>query len=98
MVGRGGAGADEPRTGDGDGGSDCDLATLEARMLGTEGPGGSGDVFAEPTVRIEDLLAAMRGDPDPAAAAHLERVGLSLAEENAREVALGGFGFGGAFD
>ena len=99
LVGRGGAGADEPGTGgDGDGGSDCDLATLEARMLGTEGPGGSGDVFAEPTVRIEDLLAAMRGDPDPAAAAHLERVGLSLAEENAREVALGGFGFGGAFD
>ena len=55
----------------------------------------AGDGF-QPTVRIEDLLAAMRGDPDPAATAHLERVGLSLAEENAREAALGGFG--GAFD
>ena len=83
-------------TGDGDGGSDCDLATLEARMLGADIAGRAGGGGLEPTVRIEDLLAAMRGDPDPAATAHLERVGLSLAEENAREAALGGFG--GAFD
>ena len=95
-LGRGG-GAGEPGTGDGDvdEGSDCELATLEARMLGTD-RGGPGGTRVEPTVRIEDLLAAMRRDPDPAAAAHLERVGLSLAEDNAREVALGGFG--DAFD
>ena len=95
-VGRG-VGAGEPGMGDGDvdEGSDCELATLEARMLGTD-RGGPGGTRVEPTVRIEDLLAAMRRDPDPAAAAHLERVGLSLAEDNAREVALGGFG--DAFD
>ena len=43
-----------------------------------------------PTVRIEDLFAAMRKDPDPAMRGHVERVGLSLAEESALESALGG--------
>jgi hypothetical protein len=62
---------------------DYNLETLEAKMLGA-------DVRREPTVRIEDLFAAMRKDPDPAMRGHVERVGLSLAEESALESALGG--------
>ena len=64
-------------------------AMLSTRMCGAASLRG---IWWPSTVEkeAEDLFAAMRKDPDPAMRGHVERVGLSLAEESALESALGG--------